>query len=156
VTLSERQRQLAAEALHHAIAEDYAKAAEAVNALGNADAAAIPQMLLAWIDTTLIRTGFTPGSLAGRPAIPGWVAEGTDQVITDADQVSPTQRLAGRLFNARVNDDQQTFEALLDAIPDIETWRGVCAQVLNGAASTIRSARQGRPVGFQRLPVDRR
>jgi len=99
----------------------------------------VPRVMLAWIDTAIVAQGITPEK-TGRPAhlIFGDVDTGT--VATDAHDVDPVIAWAGRLINARIADDQDSYAALMDAVPDGDGSRYVTV-LLDCCAQTVRLGR---------------
>jgi hypothetical protein len=146
--LTAEQLRLAGLALRQAVAGDYTAAGHTLTQLGAGARDAIPQVLLAWIDTTAAECGITEYGAA--TVGPAWCAEDTGEMVTDADQVDPAARWAGRLFAARIGDDEKTWVALVTSVTSDEEWSAGCAQVLGMAAATIRAARDGRLVGVLR------
>lgn len=124
----------AAAVLQAAIRRDRAATQTAVTALIAAFGAdVLPQVMLAWVDTTLNAQGVTAD---GRPAriVFGNPATGR---VSDADDVPPEIAWAGRLLGARAADDEDTYRALMAAIPDEDVGRHITA-LLHCCAETCR------------------
>jgi hypothetical protein len=94
----------------------------------------LPQVMLAWIDTALAAMGVARD---GRPAQLVFADVSTGRCATDAADVSPTVAWAGRLLNARIADDEDSFRALLDAVPDGQSGVYVNA-LLDCCAQSVR------------------
>lgn len=100
----------------------------------------MPQVLLAWIDTALARSGFKPGGNAGVL----W-KNLKDGQIQGADEVPPGVRWAGRAFIARANDDEESFRALCYSAATDQQWSNnvvelllLCGRFLHHGITTTR------------------
>jgi hypothetical protein len=116
-----------------------------VSELVDRDPQLIWQALLVWIDTAV---GFAGGSPAGAGETVALVFVAKDGQQLGPEEVTRAQLLAGRLFGARINDDQALFLALLRAPRTSQECAEVCQEVLLSAASVIRARQAGRPGWF--------
>lgn len=106
---------LAELALRAGMAGDWQTAADAIQVLNYAAGdSGVIQGMLAWIDTCLAQGGYTEyGGSVGLK----WKTVETGQIAGSPEEVPPAVRWAGRLYAARLADDQDTFESLINAIP---------------------------------------
>jgi len=127
----------AAFALGAAVDEDWAAANRTVTQIARTHGVnAIPDVLLAFIDTMIAQTG--------APSMPDQVAFQAENggAIQSADEVPPAVAWAGRLMMARARDDQDTFEALIHSCRTDEEWTANCSAVLSMCALNIRRAQE--------------
>jgi hypothetical protein len=126
----------AAFALHAAVDEDWPTANRIVTQIARTHGVnAIPNVLLAFIDTMIAQTG--------APSMPDQVAfESESGAIQSADEVPPAVAWAGRLMMARARDDQSTFKALIHTARTDEEWTANCSAVLSMCALNIRRAKE--------------
>lgn len=126
----------ATEALQLAVNGDYKAAAKAVERMADEHGPrSVILAMKAWIDTALRRAGV---ERYGDSVRLGFVAAETGKVDMDADDVRPTVAWAGRLFAARIADDEATFRALLNSVPRIPRIMGDhIMAVLTSAALTV-------------------
>lgn len=95
--------------------------------------------LMAWCDTVAIQAG-VDGS---KPVHIAFQARETGE-ITGAEGVTrPESVWAGQMISARVARDQETFEALIYAIPEGRAMGQHVLALLEMCALTIRQARGG-------------
>jgi len=100
----------------------------------------IPQVMVAWIDTLIGARGITE---VGQPARIMFADTDTG-AIGDVTQVRPEVAWAGRLINARIADDEESFRALMGAVPEgksdryVTTLLDCCAQSINLAIGRPR------------------
>jgi len=103
--------------LHAAMRRDWPAAVGAADVLiAEHGPGVLPDVMLAWIDTALTAQGITRDK-TGEPALLLFGNVDTGRVATDAHDVNPAVAWAGRLINARIADDQDSYRALLDAVP---------------------------------------
>lgn len=95
----------------------------------------IPHVMCAWIDTVLAQAGVPSGG--GQIHTMMWIDEGSG-AIHQADEVPPAARWAGRLFIARANMDQATFEALIKSVQSDEEWSRNVSAVLEQSGAQLR------------------
>ncbi|MFI6819232.1 hypothetical protein ACIBG7_43075 [Nonomuraea sp. NPDC050328] len=121
--MAERWFELGTAALHAAMRtpHDLTAAVGHVQALiDECEPDGLVRAILAWSDTLIDRSGmFADGSLIQLM----WLPEGADAAVF-ADDVEPLTRWSGRLLVARALDDQATWEALMDSVPDDPRVRG--------------------------------
>ncbi|GGM76040.1 hypothetical protein GCM10012275_53430 [Longimycelium tulufanense] len=130
---------LAAQALVATRDERWTDARAAVQRIADQFGAnVIPDLLLAWIDTTLTHTGIVPQR--DRTFRLAFVEAATGRVST-AEDMGPAQRWAGRLLAARVADDETQFRVLLNSVSSAAQWSAHVAAVLNLCGTTLRRAR---------------
>lgn len=117
-----------------AMRHDAVAAQAAANALlADFGPGVIPQVMLAWIDTALSAQGIGPGE-TGQPARIVFGDIDTGNIATDAHDVAPEVAWAGRLMNARIANDRDTYQALMNAVPPDQDGRYInslldcCAQ----------------------------
>lgn len=131
---------LATVALHAAINRDHPAASRAVQRIHDEHGAdAIVFAMLAWCDTAIA-------------ANPRMADADTFALISDAgelhmaDQAPPEAAWAARLLMARAKDDRQTFRALINSIPDLETYsRNVFALLDMAGMALAPTATEERP-----------
>lgn len=127
--LDERALELGKEALRAALAEDWAGASAAVQAIGDERGwGGVVLAMTAWSDTLVISTRRAEG-LPDEPGPgvivqPAWADADTGEVTEDADEVGECHRWAGRLLAARAAMDHDAYEALLRALPEDGHERG--------------------------------
>jgi hypothetical protein len=141
--VEKRAIRLAAAALTCAMAQDWERASKAVQRISDeCGSVGVGRAILGWSDTLISRMGHTPG----RPvAIAFQEVESGRIDSADGDFVPERVKWAGRVLAARAADDQATWDALMDALPDDGTAIGehvaavleMCALMLRrmGAAS---------------------
>ena len=130
---------LAAKALHYAMAEDWERASRAVQVLGDAFGGdGCVTAMLGWADTLISRTPGLAGD--GRPVRLAFQTLETGHIDYNADDVPDDVRWAGRLLAARAADDRDTFEALINSVPDDATWSKYVGAVLKMSALNLRAA----------------
>lgn len=95
---------------------------------------AVVEVMAAWIDTFAHVCGITEQGEIG-PAFFD-TDMGVDMGI---DDVPRDVAWAGRLVAARLNGDEPTFEALIDAVPNDATWMECVNRVLSLVASGINA-----------------
>lgn len=96
----------------------------------------IPQVLLAWVDTTVIVAGDRlPDPDRVREMLFFDVDTG---VVQGVDEVPPPVRFAGRFLLARLMDDQVMGEALIRAVGSDGEWARNVSAVLNMCAELIK------------------
>ncbi|MFD2421631.1 hypothetical protein [Amycolatopsis pigmentata] len=99
----------------------------------------IPDVLIAWIDTMLRHAGPATG---GKPV--GLAFEQADSGdIASVDDVAPAVAWAGRLIVARINDDYDQAEALINSVTSDDQWTRNVTAVLDSVAVTLRRAGWG-------------
>ena len=104
--------------LHAAMRRDWPAVQDAATALVTTHGPGVlGDVMLAWIDTALAAQGITCDR-TGEPAQLLFGDLTTGRIATDADDVNPATAWAGRLINARIADDQDSYRALLDSVPD--------------------------------------
>lgn len=139
-----RARELAAEALHAAIREDWPAASKAMQAIdGETGGEGSVLALVAWCDTMIVAQrramGLPDEPQAREVARPVWLDGGTGRASLNADGVPPAARWAGQLIAARAALDLEAFNALLTALPADGKARGAYAgAVLQACALTAR------------------
>lgn len=100
----------------------------------------VPQVMLAWIDTVIAQAGITGGD----PARLLFADVDTGHVSLDAHDVRPEVAWAGRLLNARIAEDQDSYRALMGSVPAgmdqlyITTLLECCALSINLVRKTAR------------------
>ncbi|HEX3778486.1 MAG TPA: hypothetical protein VHX38_02385 [Pseudonocardiaceae bacterium] len=138
--MSEKQElprwwKLAAFALTKARDMDYEPAGQAIQRLGEVYGfEVIPQVMLAWIDSTISQCGIDP---EGKPVGIAWQREGSEEV-TDADSTPPAVVWAGRLVGARLADDEEMYRAVIASIEDDEQWSRNVAALLTTCGAMLR------------------
>lgn len=140
--MDERTKKIATVALHLAQRGDYEEAANYIKRLSGTDG--LISAMLGWIDT-FIGTVYPEHEYGKRIAI-RWMAIETGEV-GGAEDVDPSKAWAGRLISYRAADDQDGFNALLQALPEgralgdgIMALLGIVATSLNNVAETQRVA----------------
>lgn len=93
----------------------------------------LSHVMCAWLDTVIQLEGVNAEQFEGV----AWVNADTG-AVSDADGVPPPQRFAGRLFMARLNMDQATFEALMRSMTTDEEWTRNVSAVLMQCAGHLR------------------
>lgn len=96
----------------------------------------IPEVMLAWIDTTICEIGGTRMDVAVRLAFMD--TADPDRIIRTADDMHPMVVWAGRLAVARLTDDQAMFTALIESIHTDEEWGRAVLTLLMCCADTAR------------------
>lgn len=110
-----RAIRLATDALHAALADDWARATRAVQRTSDeCGAEGVARAILGWSDTLI---GRMPGG-KGKPVRLAFMEAESGRIDTNADDVPPRVRWAGRVLAARAADDKATWDALMDALPD--------------------------------------
>lgn len=95
----------------------------------------IVDAMAAWIDTYAHVCGVAEDKPV-TPHLVGFVNTGTGDFV-DADGAPLGLAWAGRLITARLADDESTFNALINAVPDEETWSDCVDRVLSLVALGI-------------------
>jgi hypothetical protein len=133
---------LAGAALQGAVDQDAPAAAAAINAISaEYGGEGLTEAIIAWCDTL---TAALPIPSGGDLAGLGWVDE-TGQARA-ADDVDPQVRWAGRIVMARAREDQDTFSALIAALPDDGAAVSQhLAVLLRLIATNLRPVRSGQP-----------
>jgi hypothetical protein len=135
---------LARDALVAAMAGDSEKATRAVVEVNGLGPEALEYAIRAWCDALIFRYRKISGTPDDEPVRPGWINGDTGDIATDADDVPPEARWAGRLVAARAALDLPAWDALLLALPE-DGWqvgRHVSA-LLSTVAQTIRALPAG-------------
>jgi hypothetical protein len=110
-----REHVLAATALHYALAEDWPRAQAAVKTLdAEFGGEALEFAMRAWCDTLLNEMP----EAGGKPIRWGWVAIENGQVGFNTQDLPPRNRWAAHMLSARQARDIDTWNALLEALPD--------------------------------------
>lgn len=139
--------ELAASALSLAIDED---AAGAINAVEQCRLRFGPYAMVlamaAWIDTAALRLGIEPGPENSIQL--GFISEKTGEMTTNADEVEPTYRWAGRLMVARMAGDFDQFRALMNSVPRDPAIQGDHIFALLQSLSTMLRTGLGGPVAM--------
>lgn len=105
---------LASRALGSALAGRWEEAADATRQISDVHGGTcLPQVMLAWIDVLGAVTGITEYG----PGVHLSFLDTEAGAIRTADTVPPEVAWAGRLVAARFADDEDTFRALLRAVP---------------------------------------
>lgn len=141
-------RDLATRALHAAMREDWPAVQEVFGEIST-DGRAVTFALMAWCDWTLQ----AQAGMLGRPfpesgplselAVPAWIEAETGRLITDADEMPPSARWAGRLVAARAAMDHVQFEVLIRTMPGDGFKRGEYAvALLRGCAGIVNLTRR--------------
>ncbi|GIH69460.1 hypothetical protein [Sphaerimonospora thailandensis] len=139
-TLIDAVTPLARAALHASQREDWPTCKQLIEQISRElGADGIYMAALAWLDT-MLDYAKPPG--AKGMAVPAWRDADTGQHTKDAHQVRPSIAWCGQLAVARANDDQGTFEALFEAIPEGQEGAYV-AELLMIAGMTINAALRG-------------
>jgi hypothetical protein len=126
---------LAGQALHAAIADDWPSANSAVRSISQeCGDRGVMTLIYGLCDTLAHRQGISqePGTV-----IPRWQLDGQGPIQT-ADDVPPPARWAGQFIAARIALDQPACEALLEAVPDDETFSRNVSALLQCVALTLR------------------
>ena len=93
----------------------------------------IPNVMLAWVDTVIA----TQQIKYGNPGRIVFADTDTGHIAHDASEVRPEVAWSGRLINARLACDEDSYRALMAAVPDDATSRHIttlldcCAQSIN-------------------------
>lgn len=126
---------LAIEAFHHAQRGKMQAAADVVHRIASEHGPdVIPSVMLAWVDTTLHAVGIDD---YGTPAVLGFGELTSGTITANSDEVSPDVAWAGRVINARCADDEESFEALVDAVAtDNRRWGMHVLTLLHVCATT--------------------
>lgn len=141
-------RELAAKALHAAMAEDWDTVKRAFAELST-DGRAITFALMAWCDTALaaqaeIRGMPQPGAEPmGEFVRPVWIDPGNGKVISNADEIPAAHRWAGRVLAARAAMDEVQFRVLVGTMPGDGFERGQYALALLMNAAKTAGAQAG-------------
>lgn len=141
-----RHYELASEALHAAIRNDWPAAVAAVHTLNAECPGQVLPAMCAWIDTFADRYAQTVGRelpADGDLVELAFMEQGTGN-ITGADATPPHTRWAGRLIAARVAMDKPAFDALIEVLPDDPAVVGRhIGSVLHIVALGLNSIEQG-------------
>jgi hypothetical protein len=128
---------LAAFALKAARDLDYQAAGQAGQRIGeDYGYDVIPQVMLAWIDTTISQCGLDP---EGKAVAIAWQREDSD-VVTAADATPPSVVWAGRLVGARLADDEDMYRAVIASVEDDAQWSRNVAALLTTCGAMLRRA----------------
>lgn len=128
---------LAAFALTKVRDQDYEPAAQAAQRIGEVYGFdVIPQVMLAWIDTTSARCGM---DAQGKPVAILWQHENSNE-ITDADSTPPAVVWAGRLIGARLADDESMYRDLIASVQTDEQWSHNVSALLMTCGAMLRRA----------------
>jgi hypothetical protein len=114
--IERRAMRLASAALSCAMAEDWGRATKAMQRIGDeCGQVGIRRAVLGWSDTLIARMGHTPG----QPVAIAFQQAETGRIDTaDSEYVPDRVRWAGRVIAARAADDQATWDALMDSLPE--------------------------------------
>lgn len=100
----------------------------------------LPQVMLAWIDTTLKAIGATTYD---GPAALQFLNVDTGEETGNSNDLSPHTAWAARLINTRLADDEAGFNALLDAaMTTPRDWASHVLALLSCCAITTSGGRQ--------------
>lgn len=110
-----RAVRLAGDALRAALTENWPVANKTVERIdAECGATGIVTAILGWSDTLIARVP----NLTGRPVRLAFMNADSGRIDENADDVPDETRWAGRLLAARAADDEATWNALVDALPD--------------------------------------
>lgn len=129
---------LGAAALQAAINNDWAAASTALERITARHPGNIWAVVCAWVDTMGNYAGVDEALEAGIPLSLGFVDGLTGEEL-DTDEVPAAERWAGRLITARLAGDRDTWEALIDVLPDGVAARRIfmvlqtCADAIAGS-----------------------
>lgn len=113
--IERRALRLASDALTASMAGDWGRATTAVKRISDeCGGVGMGRALLGWSDTLIARMP----ARNGRPFQLSFMETTTGRVDTNADDVPPHVRWAGRVIAARAKKDQETWDALMEALPD--------------------------------------
>lgn len=143
-------RDLATRALHAAMKEDWPAVRQAFAEI-SADGRAVTFALMAWCDWTLQAQAWMlgrpfpeTGPVSDAMVAPAWIEAETGRLITDADEMPPPARWAGRLVAARAAMDHVQFQVLIGTMPGDGFKRGEYATaLLRSCAGIVALSRQG-------------
>jgi hypothetical protein len=126
----------AAEVLHYAIADpSMRRASDTMRALVDEHGhEVVCQVMLAWIDTVNHRYLHAPSGTAVHLF---FIQPGT-RAAAGADDVHPDVAWAGQVIAARLADDEDSFVALMMAVPDDRAWTDRVYAVLDCLSTTVR------------------
>lgn len=137
------QIKLATAAYHAAHVDDWSGAARVIQELAASyGQAGVTTAMLAWIDTAIAASGLDRSG----PVRIAWNAVETGAIQTDADQVAPEARWAGRLLAARLADDERGFHALLTVLGTL-TPAQTGDHILGLLRSCVLTIKQGKQTG---------
>lgn len=134
-----REHVLAATTLHYALADNWPRAHSIVKTIDTElGGEALEFAMRAWCDAILHEMP----DLEGKPVRWGWKDEATGQIGWNTQDFPPRNRWAAQMLGARQALDIDTWNALLEALPDdgSEIASHVFA-VLETAALTLRQIR---------------
>lgn len=129
----------AAEALTHAIGSKWKQATDQVgDMIEEHGVGIITQVMLCWIDATLVMGGVEIGQ-SDRVVVPLFVDATTGQV-TEVDKTPPAVRWAGRLLVSRATGDLDTALGLVRSISTYDELTDNLIGVLTVCSVTLRCA----------------
>lgn len=110
-----RALRLASDALRCAVAGDRERAFRVVERIGDeCGGEGLALAMVGWSDTLIARVP----NLTGKPVRLAFMQADSGRVDENADDVPAEVRWSGRLLAARAADDRQTWNALIDALPE--------------------------------------
>jgi hypothetical protein len=127
---------LAAKILYHARRNDWDQVTTTANQLHTDYGDLGTQILIMGLADTLIARQGGPVR-NGQPVQPGWLPPGAGAVTTNADDVPPRIRWAGRFIAARSAGDHDTCRALLGACATDEEFQDCVLGLIDATATTL-------------------
>lgn len=136
--LQQQAMLLAAAALHKAMADDWHAAGRVIERIADeCGATGLARAMLGWCDTLIARDPALAGLAEGGAVMLVFKETKSGRIDTNADDVPPCARWAGRMVAARAAGDRATWDALMGAVPADEQGAHVSA-VLEGVALSLR------------------